>query len=132
MAGPFPPLDQPRWDQAGQALNRRREQRLEVGSVLPVQLRAVPPGQDPGAWFSADILDISHGGLALLLSGSAALPPRVPLLLDVSNHPGFGRVRLAATLRWSTAADGLGALQVIGVQFDQPLPLVPPLVQSRK
>jgi hypothetical protein len=23
-------------------------------------------------------------------------------------------------------------LQVVGVQFDQPLPLVPPLVQSRK
>jgi hypothetical protein len=104
MAGPFPPLDQPLCDQAGQALNRRREQRLEVGSVLPVQLRAVPPGQDPGAWFSADILDISHGG----------------------------RVRLAATLLWSTAADGLGALQVIGVQLDQPLPLVPPLVQSKK
>jgi hypothetical protein len=128
MASPFPPLDQPLWDQAGEALNRRREQRLAVGSVL----RAVPPGQVPGAWFSADILDISHGGLALLLSSSAAFSPRAALLLDVSNHPGFGRVRLPATLRWSTAADGLGALQVIGVQLDQPLPLVPPLVQSRK
>jgi len=132
MASPFPPLDQPLWDQAGQALNRRREARLPVGSVLPVQLRPMPPGEPPGSWFSADILDISHGGLALLLSASAAMPPRLPLLLDVSNHPGFGRVRLAATLRWSAPADGLGALQVIGVQFDQPLPLLPPLVQSRK
>ena len=132
MASPFPPLDQPLWDQAGQVLNRRREARLTVGSVLPIQLRAVPSGQAPGAWFSADILDISHGGLALLLSASAAFPPRAALLLDVSNHPGFGRVRLPATLRWSTAADGLGALQVIGVQLDQPLPRVPPLVQSRK
>ena len=132
MASPFPPLDQPLWDQAGQALNRRREARLPVGSVLPVQLRPMPPGEPPESWFSADILDISHGGLALLLSASAAMPPRLPLLLDVSNHPGFGRVRLAATLRWSAPADGLGALQVIGVQFDQPLPLLPPLVQSRK
>ena len=132
MTSPFPPLDQPLWDQAGQALNRRREVRLAVGSVLPVQLRPMPPGQPPGAWISADILDISHGGLALLLSASAALPAQLPLLLDVSNHPGFGRVRLAATLRWSAPADGLGVLQVVGVQFDQPLPLVPPLVQSRK
>ena len=132
MASPSPPLDQPLWDHAGRALYRRSEQRLEVGSVLPVQLRAVPLEQAPGAWFSADILDISHGGLALLLSADAALPPRVPLLLDVSNHPGFGRVRLAATLRWSAAADGLGVLQVIGIQLDQPLPLLPPLVQSRK
>ena len=132
MTSPFPPLDQPLWDQAGQALNRRSAVRLPVGSVLPVQLRPMPPGQPPGAWISADILDISHGGLALLLSASAAMPPLVPLLLDLSNHPGFGRVRLPATLRWRAPADGLGALQVIGVQFDQPLPLVPPLVQSRK
>ena len=118
MAGTFPPLDQPLWDQVGAPLNRRHDPRLPVGSVLPVQLRALPEAAPPGAWLSADILDISHGGLALLL--------------DVSNHPGFAAVRLPATLRWSAPADGLGALQVIGVQLDRPLPRVPPLVQSRK
>jgi hypothetical protein len=55
-----------------------------------------------------------------------------PLLLDVSQHPGFGAVRLPAVLRWSRPAGELGLLQLIGVQLDQPLPRVPPLVQSRK
>ena len=132
MAGPFPPLDQPLWDQAGALLSRRHEPRLPVGSVLPVQLRALPAAEPPGPWLSADILDISQGGMALLVQANAALPLGSLLLLDVGNHPGFAAVRLPATLRWSTPADGLGALQVIGVQLDRPLPRVPPLVQSRK
>lgn len=132
MPGPFPPLDQPLWDRAGQSLNRRREQRLPVGSVLPIRMRLLPPGQPPGAWLTADILDISHGGLALLVTATEAPLLDCPLLLDVSNHPGFGVVRLAGSLRWCRAADGLGVLQMLGVQLDQPLPLVPPLVQSRK
>jgi len=132
MASPFPPLDQPLWDEVGAPLNRRHDPRLPVGSVLPVQLRALPEAAPPGAWLSADILDISHGGLALLVQANAALSSGCPLLLDVSNHPGFAAVRLPATLRWSAPADGLGALQVIGVQLDRPLPRVPPLVQSRK
>ena len=36
MAGPFPPLDQPLWDEVGAPLNRRHDPRLPVGSVLPV------------------------------------------------------------------------------------------------
>ena len=132
MPGSLPPLDQPLWDQAGQRLNRRREQRLAVGSVLPIQLRLLPPGQLPGPWFTADILDISHGGLALLVTADAAPPTDCPLLLDVGNHPGFGVVRLAGRVRWRRPADGLGVLQLVGVQLDQPLPAVPPLVQSRK
>ena len=67
MAHPEQPLDASLWDQAGQPLNRRHEPRLAVGSVLPVQLRFLPAGQPPGPWITADILDISHGGMALLL-----------------------------------------------------------------
>ena len=132
MAHPEQPLDQSLWDQAGRPLNRREEPRLAVGSVLPVQLRFLPPGQPPGAWITADILDISHGGMALLLPCQEAAVIALPLLLDVSHHPGFGAVRLPGVLRWSQPADGLGVLQLIGVQLDRPLPLVPPLVQSRK
>ena len=132
MAHPEQPLDQPLWDQAGEPLNRRHEPRLAVGSVLPVQVRLLPPGLPPGAWISADILDISHGGMALLVPRQEGGLIGQSLLLDVSDHPGFGVVRLPGVLRWCSAADGLGALQVIGVQLVRPLPRVPPLVQRRK
>ncbi|QCH14860.1 PilZ domain-containing protein [Synechococcus sp. CB0101] len=132
MAHPEQPLDQPLWDQVGQPLNRRHEPRMAVGSVLPVQLRFLPNGQPPGAWMTADILDISHGGMALLVPCLETTLVGEPLLLDVSQHPGFGAVRLPAVLRWSCPAGELGLLQLIGVQLDQPLPRVPPLVQSRK
>jgi hypothetical protein len=132
MAHPEQPLDQPLWDQEGEPLNRRHEPRMAVGSVLPVQLRFLPNGQPPGAWIIADILDISHGGMALLVPLLAEARLGEPLLLDVSQHPGFGAVRLPAVLRWSRPAGELGVLQLIGVQLDQPLPRVPPLVQSRK
>ncbi|WP_168187964.1 PilZ domain-containing protein [Synechococcus sp. CB0101] len=125
-------MDQPLWDQVGQPLNRRHEPRMAVGSVLPVQLRFLPNGQPPGAWMTADILDISHGGMALLVPCLETTLVGEPLLLDVSQHPGFGAVRLPAVLRWSCPAGELGLLQLIGVQLDQPLPRVPPLVQSRK
>ena len=132
MAHPEQPLDQSLWDQAGQPLHRRHEPRLAVGSVLPVQLCFLPEGQPPGPWISADILDISHGGMALLVPCLAEPLVGEPLLLDVSQHPGFGAVRLPAVLRWSRPAGELGLVQLIGVQLDQPLPRVPPLVQSRK
>ena len=132
MAHPEQPLDQPLWDKVGEPLNRRHEPRLDVGSVLPVQVRCLPPGQQPSAWLPADILDISHGGMALLMPHQPGELMGQPCVLDVSNHPGFGVVRLPGVLRWCRAADGLGVLQVIGVQLDRPLPRVPPLVQSRK
>jgi hypothetical protein len=105
---------------------------MAVGSVLPVQLRFLPNGQPPGAWMTADILDISHGGMALLVPCFEEVRSGAPLVLDVSQHPGFGAVRIPAVLRWSRPAGDLGLLQLIGVQLDQPLPRVPPLVQSRK
>ncbi len=132
MAHPEQPLDQPLWDQVGQPLSRRHEPRMAVGSVLPVQLRFLSTGQPPGAWMTADILDISHGGMALLVPCLETTLVGEPLLLDLSQHPGFDAVRLPAVLRWSCPAGDLGVLQLIGVQFDQPLPRVPPLVQSRK
>jgi hypothetical protein len=132
MPGPFPPLDQPLWDRAGQRLNRRREQRLPVGSVLPIRVRLLPAKQPPGPWLVADILDISHGGLALLMTATEMSVLDCPLLLDVSSHPAFGVVRLSGSLRWCRPADGLGVLQMVGVQLDRPLPRVPSLVQSRK
>ena len=130
MAGPFPPLDQPLWDQAGTPLNRRREERIAVGSVRPVQLRTLQ-SQQPGPWITADILDISHGGMALLLPEDAGLVMGGEVLLDVSLHPGFGLVRLPGYLRWHQAAGLAGGLCVVGVQFDRPLPRVPQLMVAK-
>jgi hypothetical protein len=131
MPQPIEPADQPLWDAAGQRLHRRREPRQSVGSVLPIRLRLLPD-QPASQWLTADILDISHGGLALLVPAITAPQLGSPVLLDVSDHPGFGVVRLPGLLRWCEPADQLGALQVLGVQLDQPLPRLPPLVQSRK
>ncbi|MBM5790850.1 MAG: hypothetical protein FJ053_03650 [Cyanobacteria bacterium M_surface_10_m1_298] len=58
------------WDERGQPLNRRRDQRMKVGSVLPLR---------------------------------------------------------PATLRW---VEPLGDQQMVGVQFEQPLSQLPPLVPT--
>lgn len=131
MAGPFPSLDQPLWDEAGQRLDGRRQPRHALGSVRPIQLRQLPPVQPPGDWLHADILDISCGGLALLVSDANGLRDAVDVLLDVSSHPGFGVVRLPGSVRWKRAAGGAGSLWVVGVQFDRPLARVPQLVAAR-
>lgn len=130
MARSEPPLDQPLWDAAARPLGRRREERLAVGSVRPVQLRMMQ-GQQPGPWIPADILDISHGGMALLLSADAGLALGGQVLLDVSLHPGFGLVRLPGWLRWHQTAGVAGGLWVVGVQFDRPLVRLPPLMAAQ-
>lgn len=115
------------WDERGQPLNRRQDQRLMVGSVLPVRLRllrSVVPGD---GWLQADLLDLSRGGLALLLQASQPLLRGAPVQLDLSNHPGFGIPLLAAELRW---VEPLGDQQMVGVQFEQPLAQLPPLVPT--
>lgn len=131
MAGPFPPLDQPLWDEVGQRLESRRQPRHAVGSVRPIRLRQLPPAQPPGDWLDADILDISFGGLALLVSDANGVMEAVDVLLDVSSHPGFGVVRLPGCVRWKRAAGGAGSLWVVGVQLDRPLARVPQLVEVR-
>jgi hypothetical protein len=127
MANTEQPLDQPLWDQAGEPMERRREERVPVGSVRPVQLRTLQ-GQQPGPWITADILDISHGGMALLLPEDAGLVMGGDVLLDVSLHPGFGLVRLPGSLRWHQAAGVTGGLCVVGIQFDRPLMHLPQLM----
>ena len=73
-------------ESTGVAWNGREHRRLErypVAGSRPIALRPLDPdGQPAGSWMLADILDISHGGLALLLSASAAFPPLVPLLVQ--------------------------------------------------
>ncbi|MFZ9534902.1 MAG: PilZ domain-containing protein [Vulcanococcus sp.] len=113
------------WDEHGQPLQRRRDQRISVGSVLPVRLRLLPAGAPPGPWMTADILDISLGGLALLLDAAQPLRQGSSSQLDFSNHPGFPGSPLAAELRWR---EPMGELQLVGVQLEQPLASLPALV----
>jgi len=114
------------WDERGDPLNRRRDQRLEVGSVLPVRLRLLKPAEPEGGWLQADLLDLSLGGFALLLKTSQPLLRGTPVQLDLSDHPGFDCPLQAAELRW---VEPLGELQMVGVQLERPLLRIPPLVR---
>jgi hypothetical protein len=117
------------WDRAGALLNQRQEPRIQVGSVQPVGLRLLKGDGPLAPWLVADILDLSHGGMALLLSSAPPMELDQAVLLDVSAHPDFGRVRLPAYLRWFVVSP---VVITVGVQFDQPLVVLPQLAQSRK
>jgi hypothetical protein len=117
------------WDSDGAPLNKRQEPRIQVGSVQPVGLRLLKADETLAPWLVADILDISHSGMALLLSSAPLMELDQAVLLDVSAHPDFGRVRLPAYLRWFVVSP---VVTTVGVQFDQPLVALPRLAQSRK
>ncbi len=79
----------------------RRMQRFPVQASRPIALRELDAEQNPvGRWLLVDILDISKGGMCLMVSGSHRFEHDQRLLLDVRSHPGFGVLRLGVEVRW--------------------------------
>jgi|LauGreDrversion4_2_1035121.scaffolds.fasta_scaffold1480580_1 hypothetical protein len=107
---------------------RRVQQRDQVEVSRPIAVRLLDDGGEPlSAWLVADILDVSVGGLCLLLAQDDSLPLRqlMPLQLDVRNQPGFQRELMGAQLRWFVPS---GFVVTLGLVFDTPLPDLPALV----
>ena len=108
----------------------RRLERYPVQASRPIAARLLDAGGQPqGAWFLADILDISRGGLCLLVSGPMQLAADQRLQLDVRCHPDFGRLRIESLVRWSRSSISFSTL---GLAFPEVLPRVPRLELERR
>lgn len=108
----------------------RRLERYPVQASRPIGMRLIHQhGQPQQRWMLADILDISCGGLCVLLSGSLLLPVSLPVQLDVSCHPSFGRQRLDARVRWCR---GSLSFTTLGLAFCETLLRVPHLEPERR
>jgi hypothetical protein len=120
-------------ESAGVAWNgreRRRPERYPVVGSRPIALRPLDPeGQPAGAWMLADILDISLGGLCLLITGSLELQPGQMLELDLRSHPNFPWVRMSVQSRWWISADSFSTL---GLSFEPQLTTIPRLAMERR
>lgn len=108
----------------------RRLERYSVQASRPIAVRLIDAdGQPQGRWFLADILDISRGGLCLLVSGPMQLPPAQLLQLDVRCHPDFGQHRLQCQMRWCRSSIGFSTL---GLAFSATMSRVPRLEVERR
>ncbi|MFM7086459.1 MAG: PilZ domain-containing protein [Cyanobium sp.] len=109
---------------------QRRLARYPVQASRPIALRLLDPEKRPqGLWHLADILDISRGGLCLMLSDLQDLPTGLVLQLDVRSHPDFGLLRLESEVRWCRSAHGF---TTVGVAFLMPLDHIPRLEIERR
>ena len=75
--------------------------------------------QDPQPWQSADLLDLSHRGAAVLTRASQSFEIGAELSLDCSGVPGLGPSLLEAVVHWSQddvdLAFGSGVHPALGV-----------------
>ncbi len=95
---------------------------------LPIQLLSAA-GSPCSDWFYADILDMSVGGLCLLITGSNALEMGQGVVLDFKDHPGSKLQRLNGVVRWFVRAENVTTL---GVGFSEPLRELPQLQAERR
>jgi hypothetical protein len=109
---------------------RYRLRRFPVEDSRPVAIRSLDPdGKPNGPWKLADILDISLGGLCLLIIGELELHSLQHVELDVRSHPAFPWVRHAVEVRWLTSSS---AYTTLGVAFLEPLTTLPKLEPERR
>ncbi|MFZ9849597.1 MAG: PilZ domain-containing protein [Vulcanococcus sp.] len=105
-------------------------ERFPVHGIRPIAMRPVgADGLASGPWVLADILDISLGGLGLLVSGSQPLDQGQHLQLDLRSHPDFGVLRLDVEVRWSISAE---SYSTFGIAFPAQLPAIPRLELERR
>ena len=112
--------------------SRREHQRNSVVACRPIGLQLIDPaGPAASPWFQADILDVSLGGLCLLLMEDVPLElaPSMRLCLDVRPHPSFGTDVLPVELRWFVRS---GLIVSLGVGFLEPLQELPELLVCRR
>lgn len=108
----------------------RRLERYPVQASRPIALRLLDDSSQPqGRWLLADILDISRGGVCLLVSGPMPLPTEQRVQLDVRCHPDFGTERLVSLVRWCRSSISFTTL---GLAFLELLPRVPRLELERR
>lgn len=105
---------------------QRRYERLVAPPCPPVLIQLPSPGGEaPIEWFYADILDISLGGLCLLITEKHDLQVGQTLLVDFKVHLATDLHRVAGFVRWFVRS---GTFTTMGVGFSKPLPQLPQLL----
>jgi hypothetical protein len=123
QSSPPPPPPPPSRDLG----RRRRFLRRPVGGGNAISVQRLSGRADATTTtYPADILDVSLGGLCLLLGTAEVFRVGDRLLLDLSSHPAFGVARMRGSIRWLQAS-GLSGVAVAGVAFDIPLTNLPNL-----
>lgn len=118
-----------------EAACRRRHPRLVAPPCRPITVRCLVGGEaDPQPWLYADILDISLGGLCLLITAELALELGQRFSVDFRAHrlPDAGERShscLTASLRWFVHS---GYVSTLGLGFEQPLAALPELLPERR
>ena len=108
----------------------RRYERLVAPPCPPVLIQLPSPGGEARTeWFYADILDISLGGLCLLISGNHDLQVGQTLQVDFNVHRTTDLHRVAGFVRWFVRS---GTFTTMGVGFCEPLPQLPQLLPERR
>ena len=96
----------------------------------PLLIQLPSPGCEARTqWFYADILDISLGGLCLLITENHDLQVGQRLLVDFKVHRATDLHRVAAMVRWFVRS---GTVTTMGVGFSEALPLLPQLLPERR
>ena len=111
---------------------RRQHLRNPVESCRPIGLQLADANGKPiSSWHQADILDVSLGGLCLLMMEDVPLELSrlMALRLDVRPHPSFGVELKQAELRWFVRS---GLIVSLGVGFTEPLASLPELLPCRR
>ncbi|MCP9815476.1 PilZ domain-containing protein [Synechococcus sp. GreenBA-s] len=116
----------------GRGPDQRRTYRHPVEVCRPIGLQLLNEALEPvTAWLLADILDVSLGGLCLLITETTDHPfaPRYRVRLNVTAHPSFGVSEVMGELRWFVKSD---YVVTMGIGFDQQLSELPDLLPCRR
>ena len=119
--------------QARQPSSRRAHYRKPAEACRPIGLQLLAgPGQPGSRWQQADILDLSLGGLCVLVTeGENPLPLEQlqQLRLDLRLHPSFGVEQMAGEVRWFVRS---GLVLTMGIGFKTTLASLPRLTPYRR
>ncbi|MEX0589150.1 MAG: PilZ domain-containing protein [Cyanobium sp.] len=126
----FPVEDPENFDDFGPDEGQRRHERQVAPPCRPVPVQLLLQNGSPQTeWFYADILDISLGGLCLLITENHTFDVGHSLLVDFKAHRGGDLHRVPGLVRWFVRS---GSVTTMGVGFDEPLTEIPQLLPERR
>ena len=109
---------------------QRRHERLVAPPCRPVPIQLLQPDGSPRTeWFYADILDISLGGLCLLITESHTIEVGQSVLVDFKAHRTSDLHRVPGLVRWFVRS---GTVTTMGLGFADPLRDLPELLPERR
>ncbi|MCP9807098.1 PilZ domain-containing protein [Cyanobium sp. T1B-Tous] len=109
---------------------QRRHERLVAPPCRPVPIQLLQPDGAPRTeWFYADILDISLGGLCLLITESHTIEVGQSVLVDFKAHRTSDLHRVPGLVRWFVRS---GTVTTMGLGFADPLRDLPELLPERR